>query len=74
MSSPSYASIARTPPLSHPNNMRTPPAVNTRPTTLTETLYCTIDTSKMIEENEKIFACLIGTTIETNVRTMENHT
>ncbi|KAK4862983.1 hypothetical protein LT330_010694 [Penicillium expansum] len=41
MSSPSYASIARTPPLSHPNNMRTPPAVNTRPTTLTETLYCT---------------------------------
>ncbi|KAJ5196719.1 hypothetical protein N7449_007198 [Penicillium cf. viridicatum] len=72
---PSYAAIARTPPLSHPNDIRTPPAGNTRPTTLTETLYCTIDTSKMIEENnKKISAGLIRTTIETNVRTMENHT
>ncbi|KAJ5198762.1 uncharacterized protein N7498_007879 [Penicillium cinerascens] len=74
-SSPSYAAIARAPPLSHPNNIRAPPARNTRPTTLTETLYCTIDTSKMMEENnEKISAGLIRTTIETNVWTMENHT
>lgn len=72
---PSYAAIARAPLLSHPNNIRTPPAGNTRPTPLTETLYCTIDTSKMIEENnERISAGLIRTTIETNIRTMENHT
>jgi hypothetical protein len=72
---PSYAAIARAPRLSHPNNIRTPPAGNTRPMTLTETLYCTIDTSRMIEENnEKISAGLIRTKIETNVRTMEDHT
>jgi hypothetical protein len=72
---PSYAAIARAPPLSHPNNIRPPPTVNTKPTTLTDTLYCTIDTSKMIEENnEKISAGLIRTIIETDVRAMGDHT
>lgn len=37
-------------------------------------LYCTIDISKIIEENnEKISADLIRSTIETNVQAMEDH-
>lgn len=72
---PSYAAITRTPPPRHPNNIRTPPAVNTRPTTLTDTLYYTIDTSKIIKENNKIISAgLIRTTIKTNVRAIEDHT
>ncbi|KAI3091337.1 hypothetical protein CBS147333_10307 [Penicillium roqueforti] len=48
MSSPSYADVARTP-LSHPSNIRTLSTSNTTATTFTDTLYCTIDTSKMTE-------------------------
>ncbi|OQE27892.1 hypothetical protein PENFLA_c005G06009 [Penicillium flavigenum] len=47
--SPSYADVARTPPLSHPSNIRTLSTSNTTPTTFTDTLYCTIDTSEMAE-------------------------
>ncbi|KAJ5198728.1 uncharacterized protein N7498_007845 [Penicillium cinerascens] len=47
--SPSYADVARIPRLSHPSNIRTLSTSNTTPTTFTDTLYCTIDTSKMTE-------------------------
>lgn len=54
ISSPSYADVARTPPTSHPSNTRTLSTLNTTPSTFTDTLYCTVDTSKMTErENEK---------------------
>ncbi|OKO89998.1 hypothetical protein PENSUB_13539 [Penicillium subrubescens] len=55
--SPSYTDIARTPPLSHPSNIRTLSTSNTTPTTFTDTLYCTIDTSRIAENgNERISA------------------
>jgi hypothetical protein len=72
--SPSYADVARTPPLSHPSNIRTLSSITT-PTTLTDTLYCTVDTSKMAENaNEKISAGSIRAAVETEIRTMDGHT
>ncbi|KAJ6157289.1 hypothetical protein N7497_006174 [Penicillium chrysogenum] len=74
-SSPSYADVARTPPTSYPSNIRTLSTLNTTPTIFTETLYCTIDTSKMTEsENERKSAGSIRATIEKEVRTMDDHT
>ncbi|KAJ5449492.1 uncharacterized protein N7458_005941 [Penicillium daleae] len=73
-SSPSYADVARTPPLSHPSNIRTLSTSNTTPTTVTDTLYCTIDTSRMAENgNERMSAGPIRATVETEIRTMEDH-
>ncbi|KAI3059587.1 hypothetical protein CBS147353_10525 [Aspergillus niger] len=73
--SPSYADVARTPPTSQPSNIRTLPSWNTTPTTFTDTLYCTIDTSKMADtENERSSAGPIRTAVETEIRTMENYT
>lgn len=72
--SPSYADVARTPPTSHPSNIRTLSATHTAPSTFTDTLYCTIDTSKMINnESEKMSAAPIRAAVETEIRTMENH-
>ena len=74
-SSPSYADVARTPPLSHPSNIRTLSTSNTTPATFTDTLCCTIDTSKMAEsENERMSAGPIRAAVETEIRTMEDHT
>ncbi|KAJ5100882.1 hypothetical protein N7456_006934 [Penicillium angulare] len=74
-SSPSFADVARTPPTSYPSNIRTLSALNPTPTTFTETLYCTIDTSKMAESgNEKKSAGSIRATIEKEIRTMDDHT
>jgi hypothetical protein len=74
-SSPSYADVARTPPLSHPSNIRTLSTSNTTPTTFTDTLYCTIDTSRMAEnENERMSAGPIRAAVETEIRTMEGRT
>lgn len=46
---PSYADVARTPPGSHPSNLRTL-SNQTTPSTLTDTLYCTVDVSDVEEE------------------------
>lgn len=74
-SSPSYADIARTLQLSHPSNIRTLSTLNTTPTTFTDTLYCTIDTSKIAEsESEKASAGSIRATIETEIRKLDDHT
>jgi hypothetical protein len=71
--SPSYADVARTPPTSQPSNIRTLSSSNTTPTTLTDTLYCTIDTSQMaVNENERPSAGPIRRAVETEIRTMEN--
>jgi hypothetical protein len=47
--SPSYADVARTPPGSHPSNVRML-SNQTTPSTLTDTLYCTVDLSNVEEE------------------------
>ncbi|KAJ5741087.1 hypothetical protein N7493_000959 [Penicillium malachiteum] len=75
ISSPSYADLARIPPSSYPSNIRTLSTLNTTPTTYTDTLYCTIDTSKILEnENQKISAGSIRAVIETEIRAMDGHT
>ena len=48
--SPSYAEVARTPPSSRPSNVRTLTSRGTIPSAMTDTLYCTIDTSRVEEE------------------------
>jgi hypothetical protein len=71
----SYADVARTPPTSQPSNIRTLSSCNTTPTTLTDTLYCTIDTSNMVDNgDERMSAGLIRAVVEKEIRTMENHT
>ncbi|KAF4546909.1 Hypothetical protein D9617_102g071680 [Elsinoe fawcettii] len=47
---PSYADVARTPPESRPNNLRTI-SNQTIPSTFTDTLYCTVDVSNVEEAN-----------------------
>jgi hypothetical protein len=46
----SCAEVARTPPSSRPSNVRTLTSIGTTPSTMTNTLYCTIDTSRVGEE------------------------
>jgi hypothetical protein len=72
--SPSYADVARTPPTSQPSNIRTLSSSNTTPTTFTDTLYCTIDTSKMADnENERMSAGRVRVAVETEIRALEGH-
>ncbi|KAJ5464916.1 uncharacterized protein N7458_000602 [Penicillium daleae] len=72
--SPSYADVARTPPTGYPSNIRVLLSSNTTPTTLTDTLYCTIDTSKMVDNgNERMSAGSIRAAVETEIRTIENY-
>jgi hypothetical protein len=67
--SPSYADVARTPPTSQPSNFRTLSSMYTTPSTLTNTLYCTIDTSRMEQEaGDQISAGEIRTTLESGIR------
>lgn len=66
---PSYADVARTPPTSQPSNVRTLSSGYTTPSTLTNTLYCTIDTSHMDREaGDQISAGEIRTTLESGIR------
>jgi hypothetical protein len=70
--SPSYAEIARTPPSSRPSNVRTLTSVGTTPSTMTDTLYCTIDTSRVgEEERSKAQPGTIRKAIEEEIRTLE---
>ena len=70
----SYADVARTPPTSQPSNIQTLSSFNTTPTTFTNTLYCTIDTSKMADnESDGTSTGSIRATVEKEIRTMENH-
>jgi hypothetical protein len=70
--SPSYAEVAGTPPSSRPSNVQTLSSVRTTPSTMTDTLYCTIDTSR-VEEQEKsrVQPGAIRKAIEEEIRTME---
>lgn len=49
--SQSYAAIARTPPNSHPSNVLTLPTGSLSPSVIADTLYCTIDTSRVEEKD-----------------------
>jgi hypothetical protein len=48
---PSYADVARTPPTSQPSNVRTLSSIRTTPSSFTDTLFCTIDTPRVSEED-----------------------
>jgi uncharacterized coiled-coil protein SlyX len=68
----SYADIARTPPTSHPNNLPSLSSTKTIPSTFANTLYCTIDTSRVAEEHKpKTQVAGIRQTIEKEMRTRE---
>jgi predicted nucleic acid-binding Zn-ribbon protein len=49
---PSYANVARTPPLSQPTNLPTLSSMHTTPSSFTDTIYCTVDTSR-VEEGDR---------------------
>ena len=49
--SPSYVDVARTPPTSQPSNLRTLSTINTTSSAMTNTIYCTIDRSRVREED-----------------------
>ncbi|KAF6515846.1 hypothetical protein HZS61_004587 [Fusarium oxysporum f. sp. conglutinans] len=48
---PSYADVARSSPTSQPSNVRTLSSMRTTPSSFTDTLFCTIDTSRVIQED-----------------------
>ena len=71
---PSYADVARTPPHSQPSNLTSFPSRNTLPSTITDTLYCTVDTSRVEEENKnEAQPGVIRQAIESGMRTTEGH-
>jgi hypothetical protein len=68
----SYAEVARTPPTSQPRNLRLPSSLNTTQSTYTDTLFCTIDTSRVAGENKhKTQVADIRETIEKGMRARE---
>jgi hypothetical protein len=70
--SPSYAEVARTPPNSWPSNLRTLTSMGTTPSRMTDTLYCTIDRSRVGEEDRSMaHPGAIRKAIEKEVRTGE---
>ncbi|KGQ02586.1 Retrovirus-related Pol polyprotein from type-1 retrotransposable element R1 [Beauveria bassiana D1-5] len=65
-----YAEIARTPPGSTPSNIRTLSSGMTTPSTATDTLFCTIDCSRVtVEDSHKVTAGEIRSTLERAMRT-----
>jgi hypothetical protein len=69
-----YADIARQPPGSLPRNSRAPPSLNPTPPTTIDTLYCTVDTSRVGEDDkDKAQPGAIRQAIEREVRKMEGH-
>jgi len=68
----SYADVARTPPSSMPSNLRTLNSISTTPSTKTDTLYCTIDISRVTEEERsKAQPGAVRKAIEEEIRTIE---
>src|SRR5689334_854433 len=68
--SPSYAVIARTPPTSQPSNLPSLSSKSLTPPTMTDTRYCTIDTSQMnAEDKSKAQPGRIREMIEKEMRT-----
>ncbi|KAG7129800.1 hypothetical protein HYQ46_010089 [Verticillium longisporum] len=66
----SYAEVARTPPTSQPTNVRTLSSMNTTPSTFTDTLFCTVDTSRVEEaDRSKVHAGSVRVAVEKEMRT-----
>ncbi|KAJ3454196.1 hypothetical protein MRS44_018090 [Fusarium solani] len=69
---PSYADVARTPPTSQPSNIHTLSSMRTTPSSFTDTLFCTIDTSRVSEEDRgKVQVGEVRQAIEEKVRVRE---
>lgn len=65
----SYADVARTPPDSQPSNIQSLPSANTTSSNLTDTLYCTVDISRVDEaEHESVSVGAIRSLIEKAAR------
>ncbi|RFU31201.1 hypothetical protein B7463_g5127, partial [Scytalidium lignicola] len=65
----SYVDVARTPPTSQPSNIRTISSMNTTPSSFTDTLFCTIDISRVEDtEKEKVTAGSIRVMLEQAIR------
>ena len=63
-----YTDIVCISPNSYPSNIRIFLSFNTIPTIFTDTLYCTIDTSKIIDnKNNRISTGLIRAAVETKI-------
>jgi hypothetical protein len=70
---PSYANVARTPPNSSPANLNSTSSVETTPSTMTDSLFCTIDTSRVESGGgDKTSAGAIRTIVEREIRGMED--
>ncbi|OHE90225.1 zinc knuckle [Colletotrichum orchidophilum] len=71
----SYADVARSAPSSQPTNLRTISSFNTKPSNLSDTLYCTIDTSHAESEAaEQMSVGSIRTMVESQIRAGEGDT
>jgi len=69
---PSYADVARTPPSSFPSNLHTLTSTSTTPSALTDTPFCTIDTSRTPEAlPEKDSPSVIRSLVEREMQKME---
>ncbi|PNH26458.1 hypothetical protein VD0002_g5596 [Verticillium dahliae] len=67
---PSYTEVARTPPTSQPINVRTLSSMNTTTSTFTDTLFCTVDTSRVEEaDRSKVHADTVMVVVEKEMRT-----
>lgn len=67
--SPTYANVARIPPTSHPSNLPSNSTIVTASSNITDSLYCTIDTSRVDEkETEKINPGSVREVIEKKMR------
>lgn len=65
----SYAEVARTPPNSVPANVHSISSMGTTPSTMTDTLYCTVDTSRVASEYaDKVSAGAIRANVEKEMR------
>lgn len=69
----SYVVVDRTPPTSQPSNVQTLISMRTTPSLFTDILYCTIDTSRVSEEDKgKAQVGEVRPAIEEKMRTKED--
>jgi hypothetical protein len=67
--SPSYVDVARTPPTSLLSNIRTLSSLNTTPSAFIDSIYCTIDNSRVEDEtSSQISAGAIRKSVEEGIR------
>jgi len=72
---PSFADVARTPPVSLPSIERTLSSSNTAPSTFTDTLHCTVDISRVgDDEGSQISASTIRAAVEKEIRARDDYT